>query len=156
MLKRLEFIKNMVENSNSDKIFYSCYYLDKESQKKMKNWMEFNKIPDPTPIEELHCTLIYSKIRPIDYTPSKIPIVVDLSKVSFKHLGRLSPEVTVILLPKVPALTQRYELAKSKGAISDFPSYIPHITISNKVFDFEDLTQPDFMITLDQETIRYS
>jgi hypothetical protein len=157
MLKFLDTVKNLAEMKNLSESFYSHYKLDAKSRSLMNDWMKYNKIESPVPPDELHCTLIYSKIDPSDYSPSNTPIEIDLSTATFGHLGPdESKRATVILLPHVTGLSQRYNLVKSKGAVSDFPKYIPHITLSYSAFDYTVLTQPTFTITLEREYIKYT
>lgn len=157
MLKFLGTIKRLAEMRNLSEEFYSHYKLDQKSQEKMSAWMVRNHIPNPVPAHELHCTIIFSKIDPKDYTASSSPIDIDLSLGEFDNLGPVdNPKATVIKLPETAALTQRYNLVRSKGAISDYPTYIPHITLSYTPFNYSFLTLPQFTITLEREYLKYS
>lgn len=157
MLKFLNTVKKLAEQKNLCEEFYSRYVLCYNSQEKMSSWMKYNNISDPVSPEDLHCTLIFSRVNPMNYEPSDTPIDIDLSLSKFGHLGpNNEPSATVLLLPIVSALKQRYNLVKSKGAISDFPDYIPHITLSYKPFDYSRLTVPNFTITLEREYIKWS
>lgn len=157
MLRFLGTIKNLAQEKNLSEQFYSHYKLDLESGIKFYNWMKRNDVPDPVEMEELHCTLIYSKTDPTNYEASNTPIDIDLSLGEFAHLGKSEDNMaTVLKLPLTSALSQRYNLVKSKGATSDFPTYIPHITLSYKAFNYSHLVLPDFHITLYREFLRYS
>lgn len=108
--------------------------FNKASLEMLKDLQRMYKIPDPTPIKDMHATVVYSRV------PVEFPINNDLNEkvsreVQFHVFNTRDGKRALVLKIKSDYLTQRHELGTELGATYDFPDYIPHITLSYDVGD---------------------
>lgn len=103
--------------------------FDKESIKTIKEIQSLFKIPNPTPENDLHSTVVFSR-NEIDF-PIKTGIYEPIDPVVKFHVFKTqSGKRALVLKIDSEYLKQRHELANQLGATYDFPDYIPHITLS--------------------------
>jgi len=127
--------------------------LTEDCADRLVEWMTQQGIPNPTPKEELHCTVVYSeereiKIAPLAYEP---PLEIDPNRFRFKHFGD-NREVLVLTFDR-PELAHRHAMLRKKYDLSwKFPSYIPHVTLSYNAPDHLDAV-PDFPLVFRGEEV---
>jgi len=133
----------------------------KETVNNIVKFQEDHKIPNPTPAEELHVTLIFSR-KSITWDPNEdISLSVppeDGHWKEFPSKDKETGEKTKTALTwafKSEYLQKRNEEAMDDGATSDHKEYIPHVTFSydSTGFDSEKLPKLDFDLELDKEYV---
>lgn len=104
------------------------------------------------PMEELHCTIAYSKKEFKPKLNSKdIEIMYDED--IYPYLEPLGNDGCIVMKFKSKEMTERWQDCIDRGAIYDYESYIPHITIAidEKDLDLKSIRKPDFNIILSNE-----
>jgi hypothetical protein len=127
--------------------------LTEDCADRLVEWMTQQGIPNPTPKEELHCTVVYSEEREINIAPLAYepPLEIDPSRFRFKHFGD-NREVLVLTFDR-PELAHRHAMLRKKYDLSwKFPSYIPHVTLSYNAPDHLDAV-PDFPLVFRGEEV---
>lgn len=123
--------------------------LHKKTEEAILNHIKKHNIINPTPRDDIHVTLLYSKKHLPDYkplgtidemaTPNKFTIFE-----STPDDGSKSKNCLVLLLDS-SYLHKRYsKLMKEHKATSDFNTYKPHITFSYDVDDMDVNEIPKF------------
>jgi hypothetical protein len=125
--------------------------LGQKSAERLNKWCKESLIPNQLPIEELHCTLIYSK----DNLPPNIEIqkYSDMLKVEpdtyeYALFGE-NGNTLVLKITQEKIQDRWYELKKKYKFQYDFPTYIPHISLSYDIpqgFNINRLEKPNFPI----------
>lgn len=112
-----------------------------ESLKILKDLQKMYKIPDPTPVSDMHSTVIYSRV-PVDFPINNAVNEKVSREVQFHVFNTRDGKRALVLKIKSDYLTKRHELGTELGATYDFPDYIPHITLSYDVGDKNFSTKP--------------
>lgn len=127
--------------------------LTPESNLRLAGWMRQNLIQDPEPEGELHITLVIDKDKPIPYHPVKYgtPIPIDPSTYSIDIFGK--DNNVMVLKFECPFLEDRHNKLRRKYGLSwDFPSYSPHITLTNTIQEIKtELEVPNFELEFGRE-----
>lgn len=120
--------------------------LHKQAEKAILQFIKKHKIPNATPVDDIHITLLYSKKHLPQYKPAgainelAFPNKFTIFK-STPSDGSKSKNCLVLLLDS-KFLHDRYsKLMKQHEATSDFDSYNPHITFSYDAGDL-DISSP--------------
>jgi len=127
--------------------------LTEDCADRLIEWMTQQGIPNPTPKEELHCTVVYSEEREIKITPLAYepPLEIDPRLFKFKHFGE-NREVLVLAFDR-PELAYRHKLLREKYKLGwKFPSYIPHVTLSYNAPEHIEVL-PDFPLVFQGEEV---
>lgn len=122
---------------------YAAVKFCKDTTALIQDFCESTQIPNPVPVDDMHCTVIYSR----KYLPE------------FQALGEIDPpniatfkgfrvfptssgeKVALVLELQSKFLHDRHQsIMKEHGATYDFDEYIPHITVSYDVGDFDPST----------------
>jgi hypothetical protein len=129
---------------------FSYFILDRESSTSLYKWAQEQNIKNIIHPDKMHCTVIYSKTKVINYFPYQIPIV--LSPRTYK-LNILNGALVLIFNHPIPR--QQFMISKMHGATSDYPSFIPHITISYDPgsINIAKIVVPRIPITLTREYV---
>lgn len=116
--------------------------LHQKTERAILTYIKKHKIPNATPKDDIHITLLYSKKHLPDYKPAgTIEELAFPNKFTFFKTtpsdGSKSKNCLVLLLDS-KFLHKRYStLMKEYEATSDFDSYSPHITFSYDAGDLE-------------------
>lgn len=134
-----------------EKGIFASYRLHPVSVRNITAWANSIGLKDIVPENELHVTTTVSTVE-IPYSPSSSTLIIDPTTYKIK---RLANAVTLSFTCK--ALDQIHKAALSKGAVSPYSSFIPHLTLSynadqNLEFLYKPMV-PDFPIVLTHETI---
>jgi hypothetical protein len=111
-----------------------------------------NGIPNPVPVNELHCTIVNSTVPVPGYLPEVEHVTISPSTFQLKMLNS-----TLVVSFSNSTLDQHHWNAISQGATSDFAKFCPHISISYKVptsFSLADVKPPMLPLTLTAEQIQ--
>lgn len=160
MVKMVEIIE---EKRKTVRGTYSGVKASKDTQEKIKKYLEDNKVPTPVKTEKLHTTILYSRKYLPNYKPAgKLDTPYKAKPVEFM-VWKTTPEDPkeektncLILKLDCPKLIQRHkELMKEHGATFDYETYTPHITLSYNIGDLDvsKLPKIDFDIEFDTEYI---
>lgn len=86
---------------------------------------------NPIAKEKLHCTLMYSKeAEGNGYVPNPDAVYEGIVT-GCEMLGEVgSPYRALVLTFDCPALTRRFNYAKTKGLIHSYPNFKPHISLA--------------------------
>lgn len=154
-MKFLEFLDILSLENNSGNGTFVGARLTKNSEKKLLHWMKENKIRKAVPRKDLHVTVLLDKKREFKWSPVVFDPPLEIKSDSFK-LKKFGEDDNVLVLSfSQPELEKRHEEGIEKHGIDwDFPSYIPHITLSyDSDADPKDLLLPTFPLFLEKEYV---
>lgn len=98
------------------------------------------QIPKPIPSHKFHCTLIYSRkptLEPVDQIHRIYKATINKFDIFNTRDGK---RCLVLKLSSTDLQVRHKELMTELDASYDFPTYIPHITMSYDVGDFDPAT----------------
>lgn len=144
---------NELYDKQSGQGTYICVNLSGKSADKLDKWCKESLIPNQNPKEEFHCTLVYSK----DNLPPHVelprysePFKIEPSSFQYALFG--DRENILVLKFKQEELQARWRSLMDEHKFQyDFPTYIPHLTLSYDVpegFNINRLELPNFPIYL--------
>ena len=100
--------------------------ISRESSKLIQQYVKSLDLPadaKPMPVGEYHATIIYSHTPlPIEYPLDKSPAIANAYDI--RYIG-----AALALIIESPWLRWRLRLAKLCGYRSDYPGFIPHISL---------------------------
>lgn len=86
------------------------------------------KLPNPTPRDKLHCTILYSRVY-VPFIPSDKEIL--LADSAWLEVFETRDNYNALVLRfDSDHLQFRHMVGKALGATYDFPDYLPHVTLS--------------------------
>lgn len=128
---------------------YAGYNLSENSAQQIISWAAEMHIKNIYTPDSMHVTLAYSK-KYFPFTPRgelKTPIVCKI--IDIKELGDGAETKALVLTLQSEKLHERFIETRKAGAEWDFPTYIPHVTVSlDPKIDIHRLETPTFSITL--------
>lgn len=130
---------------------YAAVKFDDATKDAIVEYLKENEIPNPTPRDKLHCTVLYSRKYCPDYEPQgKIDPPWIGKPVKFEvweSRGKLrdeEPKRCLVLKFDCEKLVERHEeLMDEHDATYDFPEYKTHITFSYDIGDMDETKLPD-------------
>jgi len=134
------------------------YVAVKFQQETIDNIVAFqtkNNIPNPVPSEDLHSTIVYSRV-PIEWIPEgHINLRVNTDASVLETWETRGGSSCLVWHYYSPFQHKRFKDAMELGATYDFPEYKCHITLSYDCGDVtaEAINKPDFPILLDHEYV---
>lgn len=134
---RLSEITKLLESSE-DGTFAGVKFSD-ASMQTLKAFSDKNNIPNPTPPEDYHATLLFSHVPLPDYTPwGTYKQVLTAIPKDVKIWGEGDEKALIIVLD-APGLVKRhkYLMNKHPEATWDHDEFIPHVTLSYDAGDFD-------------------
>ena len=127
---------------------YAGVKFDKSTVDKLVKYMKAAGIPSPSSKDDLHTTLLYSRTECPDYEPDVNCQYIGTPS-GFEKFG--DDKNTLVLAFDCPELAKRHsQLRKEHGATWDYPSYIPHITLSYDAADVDISKLPDISDFIDK------
>lgn len=123
-------------------------HVSHDTAEAIHDWAKTLKLPEGATLvdpDEYHTTLVYSH-TPFDYQhdiEDSIYPTADASNKHLKVLGKDDDDKVLTLRFDSEALAKRFATLQEQGAVSDFPSYKPHITVVKNVAADHDVTQHD-------------
>lgn len=115
----------------------------------MSEWLEENAMPHRVPVEELHCTLIESLTRPVDYQPDLESIIIPPRCIRLDLLHN-----AFVLAFHSQQLEMQFHRVIAHGATSRYPSFVPHVTVSYSIpcgYEMSEVKPPTFPLELAPE-----
>ena len=105
----------------------------KESVRSLVDLQEQIGVPNPVSPHDLHTTIVYSRV-PIEWEPMTHNVPAHV--VGYRVFETDAGTDCLVLELDCPSLADRFNEAMDRGATFDFPSYIPHVTLSYDIGDF--------------------
>lgn len=134
---RLDEILKLIE-APEDGTFVGVKFLPADAQK-LESFSIENQVPNPNPATKMHITLLFSTNPIPDYKPyGQYKSGLTATPKDVKIWGEDEEKVLVLILES-PQLVKRHQylMKKHPNAKWDFPEYIPHVTLSYDVGDFD-------------------
>jgi hypothetical protein len=141
--------RTVTDNFNATTGLFLFRPLELDSARQVNEWMIENHIPNPVPIDELHCTIINSTIDIPSYVPGAEPVTVSSSTF---QIAMLNNALAVTFVDST--LNEQHYRIIGMGATSEFPHFLPHISVSYQVplgFSLEDIKPPSLPLTFSAE-----
>jgi hypothetical protein len=120
----------------SGAISYFRCAVEADSAARLASFARAHGVPNPTPAERLHCTLLYSP-TPVSAAPAAAEGLYPCAATptgwavwDFPGKGR-----HLVLLLAAPPLEARHRALLSAGGTHKFGPYQPHVTVSKDVGD---------------------
>ena len=109
------------------------------SVQKLKAFSDKNNIPNPTPSEEYHSTLLFSHTPLPDYKPWGSYKAALTAIPKYATIFGDDDEKALVIVFDAPGLVKRhkYLMRKHPEATWDHDDFIPHVTLSYDVGDFD-------------------
>lgn len=143
-----------MEERRQTGVYVSCTYQD-DSLTQLGEWMTSLciVIPMPTPLDQVHTTIVYSR-QDFD---CPIGEEINISNprpfcpTGFALLGKPEDEqACLVMLLDADPLINIHNFLVDQGARHDYDDYIPHVTLSYQVpkdFNHQDIPIPSFCLT---------
>lgn len=130
--------------------------LSADSKKKIAKYIQDAEIPNACSVDDMHCTVLYSRKPCPDYKPPgryDKPLVGKPGKFEVWDNRDKTRNVLVLTLNSPDLAKLHKKLMKDHPATYDFPEYKAHVTFS---YDFgdknvKDLDPIDFRLEFDEE-----
>jgi hypothetical protein len=147
-MKVLELLEQKQESTKGT---YAAVKFDDKTVAALQKYIKDNDIPNGTPAEKMHCTVLYSRKHCPDYkpageidppwtgTPDKLEVWESNGKLRDKPTTRC-----LVMKFKCEELNARHkELMDEHDATYDFPEYKTHITLSYDIGDMDEDKLPN-------------
>jgi hypothetical protein len=124
--------------------------FSEETIRNLAAYQKTHNIPNPTPADKLHTTILYSR-RHVDWRPkTDLALLVSPEHSDITVFNGRDGSRCLVWKYQSEYLTKRFDLGRALGATFDYDSYKPHITLSYDIgnFDFASLPVPDFNIEI--------
>lgn len=150
-----------VEESDDSGI-YAAAKFSQDTVEALSKAITNLQIPNPTPDDEFHCTIIYSETSVSElwgevkeFDP---PLTATPDKFHFFESASNGTQCLVILLKDCPELHEMHEsMVNDYGAVYAFDEYMPHVTLS---YDYDnqdilDANPQDYIQKLEIVKVEY-
>jgi len=137
------YLQFVTENSVG---LYTFRRPDEATAELLYEWMRDNEIPNPISQNELHCTIVQSDVDIPSYTTDPTPVMI--YPASFR-IAIMNEALTIQFKSEV--LANQWQHAMNLGGKSQFPTFIPHVSISYQVpedYDYSGLKPPPTFLVL--------
>lgn len=133
------FKEFLMEESGS----YLGMKFDKVSYNALEQFCEDNKVPNSLPKDKIHVTILYSRknlpnLKAVGSMSDNI-ICKPHSFLVWETNGENKPKTKCLILKLSSQKLENYQkmLMKKHNATSDFSEYIPHVTLSYDIGEFD-------------------
>lgn len=127
--------------AKGDANLYVSRPLTEGSAKRLAEWAAAQGIKNVVPPELMHVTVAHSKAEVDTGKLQALPTLLDVDTESRWLTGLGKDGKALVMMFRQPDLSARHKEFAAAGASWDFPSYIPHITLS---YDTEDKQPQEF------------
>lgn len=144
--------------AKADANLYVARWLTPESAQRLHEWAEAQGFKNVIPSELMHVTVVHSSTPVTGMTPAQDSQLVGPGR-WLSTLGKDGK--ALVMMFSSPDLQERFKQFKAAGATWDFPSYMPHITLSYDAGDdagavWSMVEAPTFDLLLGPETFQDS
>ena len=115
------------EAAEKDHGTYASLSPAKEDREKLHSWMEHQHIKKLVDAKDYHCTVVYSTKSVPEITNLKVSLPIKARCKEWKVFG---PDKMLVIALKSSKATALFNKTIKMGAKTDYPSYIPHITVA--------------------------
>jgi hypothetical protein len=99
--------------------------IDGDSAKLIRRYAESLGIPNLLPMNKYHVSVMYSKISPsVEYPVIDTEFAIPAYAYDLRYIGN-----AIAIILNSPWLRWRFSLAKACGIKSDYPGFIPHMSL---------------------------
>lgn len=123
---------------------YACLVPTIETKNKLHSWLKEKNIENLLEEKDYHCTVVYSTkaVPEVANIPTKFPIVAKPKE--WKIFG--TDNLLVLAIDSEP-IVKLFDETIALGAKTDYPSFIPHISVAKNYTDQipSDLPQIDII-----------
>lgn len=126
---------------------YASLGMKRDSRDSLHDWLEKQKINELVDPNEYHCTLVYSTTPVPEFVKEKPELPIMAKPKGWKIFGDKNMLVLVLSCEEAHEL---FDIAKSLGAKSDYPSYVPHVTVALNYTDSVPKDIPPFSLEFDK------
>lgn len=136
--------------NDNDTGTYAHVEFDTATKKQIHKYCVLANIPNAVRPDKLHTTLLYSRVPMSEYVPVgkyDFPLVaVPIGLATWEMTNDAGePSTCLVVLLSCPHLVARHEYLMNKyGGTFDYPTYLPHVTLSYDVHDLDPETLPFF------------
>lgn len=144
------FIEHMLEQSH-EKGTYVSVKLSEESSDLLFDWVETNKILNPVPKNEYHCTIVYSRKGIPEAKKETIKLPINAKIAGWELFNTQGGDKCLVARLDSPELTKAFNTYHTKyDATYDYDEYKPHVTVCYKHVGSAPNTKPDFELSFDK------
>lgn len=126
---------------------YASLSVSKTSRDKLHNWLKNHNIEGLVDPKEYHCTVVYSTKPVPEVADISVPLPIKAKSIEWKIFGT---EKLLVLALKNSKITDLFNKTIKMGAVSDYPSYIPHISVAKDYNKDIPTELPTFLIQFDK------
>lgn len=149
----IKFTKFLAEN-NHDSGTYVNVKPTEDDKNKLYDWVISNGIKPPMDKDDYHTTIIYSKTPCPDVKGYDFNLPVTGTICGWKIFGSDLGKCLVAVIQSSDLQKINADLKRDYGATSDFPEYIPHITVSWKFEGSLPDDYPAMNVTFDKVEVK--
>jgi 2'-5' RNA ligase len=142
------FIEYLAEAEESEKQgTFGALHLEAETRNNLRDWLEEHKIKELLDKDDYHCTIVFStkSVPEVSDIPLKFPI-----KATVKEWKILGTDNLLCAVLESTRIVKLFDKTIEMGAKTDYPNFIPHISLA---MNYEgDLPEdvPEFEIVFDK------
>ena len=115
------------ESNNHTNGTYAALLPETQSRSKLHKWMEKHNIDNLVEAKDYHCTVVYSTKSVPEVKDISIDFSFNATPKEWKIFGDGKMLVLVLNAPKAKKL---FDETIEMGAKTDYPEYVPHITVA--------------------------
>ncbi len=118
---------------------FVAFKFDKDTINNINNIIIKNNIPNPIDLKELHCTVAYSRntLHNIKEKRSIKPGWKGISSQFDVFISEAGKRCLVLRFNCAQVYSRHWYLITYENSTHDFPSYLPHISLSYDLEDFD-------------------
>jgi len=155
--RRQKTFKEHLSEESHNKGTYVCAYADNQTMKNIVRFILDNDIPHPTPENELHATIIYSREGNKDSESFNFPNLITGKFKGWEIFpNKINNTKSLVALLESPTLTKIHnDMMQQYGFTYDFDEYKPHVTFS---YDYGNRAPPEntpnFLFKFDNTVVK--
>lgn len=138
-----EYLMEAEAEDHNESGTYGALLLSKESKKKLHDWMQKHKIDKLVDAVDYHCTVVFSTkpVPEVKNIPIKLPFTA-----RFKEWKVFGDDKMLVVVLNAPSAKKLFDKTIEMGAKTDYPEYVPHVTVALNYEGEVPKELPDFMI----------
>jgi hypothetical protein len=126
---------------------YASLSVKKIGRDKLHSWLEKQKIEGLVDPKEYHCTIVFSTKPVPEVKDIPVPFPIKAKAIGWDIFG--SDKMLVLKITN-PKLFDLFDKTVEMGAVSDYPSFVPHISVATGYKGDIPTKIPSFLIQFDK------